>query len=127
MYLPYTVTSGYKHLFISKNNFALEFVYVHYCIQKGWSVGPTVQHKEFYLIFCDNLYGKESEKEWIYVYVLSESLCCAAEINTVNQLYLNKILRLKKQNQEIPWGRGEVPRSSNDETLDPAAPEVSYP
>ena len=32
--------------------------------------GFTVYHRELYSIFCNNLYmGKESEKEWIYVYV----------------------------------------------------------
>jgi hypothetical protein len=31
--------------------------------------GPTAQHREYiqYLIITDN--GRESEKEWIYVYV----------------------------------------------------------
>ena len=29
--------------------------------------GPTVQHGELYSIFCDNLYQKESEKEYIDV------------------------------------------------------------
>ena len=27
--------------------------------------GPAVQNREFYPIFCDNLNGKESEKEWM--------------------------------------------------------------
>ena len=27
---------------------------------------PTVQHRKFYSIVCNNLYGK---KEWIYLYV----------------------------------------------------------
>ena len=30
--------------------------------------GPTVQHKELYSIFCNNLYGKESKKK-IYIYI----------------------------------------------------------
>jgi len=34
--------------------------------------------------------GKESKKEWIYVYI-TDSLCCTAESNTIlNQLYSNK-------------------------------------
>jgi len=31
--------------------------------------GPTVQHREHYSISCDNLYGKESNEEGIYVSV----------------------------------------------------------
>ena len=31
--------------------------------------GPTVQHREIYSILCENDMEKESEKEWIYVYV----------------------------------------------------------
>ena len=31
--------------------------------------GPTIQHRKLYPIFCNNPYGKESEKEWIYTYM----------------------------------------------------------
>ena len=31
--------------------------------------GPTTQHRELYPIFYDNLYRKESEKEWMCVYI----------------------------------------------------------
>ena len=37
-------------------------------------------------------------KKNVYTYI-SESLCCTAEINTVNQLYFNKI------NFEKDWSR----------------------
>lgn len=32
--------------------------------------GPTIEHRELYIIFYNNLYGKnETEKEWTYEYV----------------------------------------------------------
>ena len=31
--------------------------------------GPAVQHRELYPIFCDPLYGKKPEKEWMWVHV----------------------------------------------------------
>ena len=36
--------------------------------------------------------GKESKKEWIYIYIcITDSLCCTAETNNiVKQLYSNK-------------------------------------
>ena len=30
---------------------------------------PIVQHRELYSILCNDLYRKESKKEWIYVYI----------------------------------------------------------
>ena len=30
--------------------------------------GPTVQHREFYSVFNNNLCGKKKLKEWIYAY-----------------------------------------------------------
>ena len=30
--------------------------------------GPTVQHRELYSVFCNNPYGKESEKRYMYMY-----------------------------------------------------------
>ena len=31
--------------------------------------GPAIKHRELYPIFCDNLYGKESEREgYLYMY-----------------------------------------------------------
>ena len=31
--------------------------------------GPAVEHSELYPIFCYNLCGKESEREWMHVHV----------------------------------------------------------
>jgi len=31
--------------------------------------GPAIQHRELYPIFCDNLMGKEYEKERMSIYV----------------------------------------------------------
>ena len=42
---------------------------------------PAEEHREVYPVFCNNLWGKESEREWICVYVyMTGSLCCIAEI-----------------------------------------------
>ena len=46
--------------------------------------GPTVYHRELYLIFCIAYKGKGSEKEYIYIYTymyvcVTESLCCIPE------------------------------------------------
>ena len=46
---------------------------------------PVINHK-----------GKEYERECVYIYIyiyiyMTESLCCTAEINIVNQLYFNKV------------------------------------
>ena len=30
---------------------------------------PTVYHRELYSIFCNGLYGKESKKDWIYMFI----------------------------------------------------------
>ena len=38
--------------------------------------------------------GKESEKEWIYVYI-TDSLRCTPETNIVSQLYSNKVSKIK--------------------------------
>ena len=43
---------------------------------------------------------KEYEKEYICI---TESLCCTVEINIVNQLYVNKINKLKKSSWEAGW------------------------
>ena len=44
--------------------------------------GPTVQHRELYSIYYDKPYWKRiCKKKNIYIY--KESLCCAAEINTL--------------------------------------------
>ena len=48
--------------------------------ENGSQQGPTVEHREWYSISCDNHHGKECEKN-IYV-CTNESLCCTAEINT---------------------------------------------
>ena len=40
--------------------------------------GPTVQHRELYLIFCNNQYGKKNLKKNEYTYIY---------YNVVNQLY----------------------------------------
>ena len=49
---------------------AISFSNIHTTIYKIDSQqGPTVYQREFYSIFCNNLYGKESEKEQLYVYV----------------------------------------------------------
>jgi len=42
--------------------------YIHTIIHKiDKHQRPTVKHRELYSIFSNNPYGKESEKEWIYV------------------------------------------------------------
>ena len=45
----------------------LGLAYACYCTQNKGQQGPAVHHREFYPVFCDNLYGEESEKEWICV------------------------------------------------------------
>ena len=55
--------------------------------------GLTVWQRELYSTSCDNPQWK---RIYIHMYVcIAESLCCTAEINTVNQLYSNKIYYLK--------------------------------
>ena len=44
--------------------------------------GPTVQHRELYSIFCDNLYEKRILKRMNTCGRLIESLCCTPETNT---------------------------------------------
>ena len=85
-----------------------ELAYAHYCIWNGWPMGDlSVAHRELYPIFCDHLYGKRIGKRMDKYICITESLCCAAEINTtlsinctsmklVNQLYFDKILKIKK-------------------------------
>ena len=41
--------------------------------------GPAAWHRELYSVYCDNPYGTEYEKEYIY---MTESLRYEAEINT---------------------------------------------
>ena len=50
--------------------------------------GSTVQHRELYIQYLIIYNGKESEKEYIYIYI-TESLCCTPEANTniANQFY----------------------------------------
>ena len=52
--------------------------------------GPTVEHRELYLISCDKPEWKRIRKG-IHV-CITESFCCAAEIrrSIVNQLYFKK-------------------------------------
>lgn len=52
---------------------------------------PTVQPRELHLISQTTI-----NKEYIYISV-SQSLCCTAEYNTVNQLYFNKNFFKKKK------------------------------
>ena len=40
---------------------------------------PAIQHRELYLIFCDNFCGKRTD----VCICKTESLCCTAEINTL--------------------------------------------
>ena len=42
--------------------------------------GPTVQHRELYSVFCDNLYEKRILKRLSIR--ITESLCCTPETNT---------------------------------------------
>ena len=50
--------------------------------------GPTLQHRELHSISCDKLWWKRiSKKLCIHI---TESLYCTAEVNIVNQLYINK-------------------------------------
>ena len=53
-------------------------LYIKYTINKNllYSTGHSTQ----YLVIT--YMGKESEKEWIYVIRITESLCCIAENNT---------------------------------------------
>ena len=56
--------------------------------------GSAAEHRELHWVSCDKPFQK-----WIWkrTYVcLTESLCCIAEINAVNQLYFNKT-HLKQQ------------------------------
>ena len=50
--------------------------------------GPTEQHRDIQYSLI-NQKGKEYEKEYIWL----SHFCCRAEINTVNQLHFNKILK----------------------------------
>ena len=36
--------------------------------------GPAVEHRELYSVFCDYLCDKRIKREWICVYVITESL-----------------------------------------------------
>ena len=63
--------------------------------------GPTVKHGELYSISCSNLNGKESEKEYMHVYVYkTESLCCKPE--TV-KLCKSTVLQWKKKHSRSMW------------------------
>ena len=44
--------------------------------------GPTVQHRELCLIFCNNLNGKRVWKRTDTHICITESLCCTLETNT---------------------------------------------
>ena len=59
---------------------------------------PTVQHREVYPAFCDNLYGKKNLKknEYLYMYNLITLLNSRNCHNIVNQLYFNKTLKNEK-------------------------------
>ena len=53
---------------------------------------PAVQHREPYLISCDKPRWKKYEKECIYMYNRITLLYSWSQPNTVNQLYVNKII-----------------------------------
>lgn len=38
-------------------------------IENSKEQGPPVQHRELYSVTCNNIYGKESEEDFIYIYV----------------------------------------------------------
>ena len=44
--------------------------------------GSTVQHTEFYSVFCDNLNGKRIRKRIGTCICITKSLCCTPETNT---------------------------------------------
>ena len=43
-------------------------VYILHIYKVNNQQGPTVQHRELYSVFNNNLCGKKKLKEWIYVY-----------------------------------------------------------
>ena len=48
---------------------------------------PTVQHREPYSIFCNNLYEKKIWKRLDICVCITESVCCTSETNTA--LWIN--------------------------------------
>ena len=63
-----------------------------------WITRTYLQHREFYPIYCGNLFEKRIQKIMNMCLCITESLFCTHETNTiVNQLYSNKIKILKKE------------------------------
>ena len=93
----------------------------------GGTGGPAVQHGELYPIFCDNQCGKRIWKRMDMCTCITESFCCAAEINyhnTVNQLYFHKTWKngVKKSTTCISRVQVELAmvgaKASNGESLE---------
>ena len=55
--------------------------------------GPTVYHRELYSGSCDK---PEWKKIWKSIYILTESLCCTAEINTTLPIDYTSINTFKR-------------------------------
>ena len=44
--------------------------------------GPAIEHRELYLILCNDLYGKRTLKRVDICICITESLCCTPDTNT---------------------------------------------
>ena len=57
-------------------------------------MGPALEHRELYPIFCDHLCGKRICKRMDVCICITESLLYSRKYhNLVNQLYFNKTLK----------------------------------
>ena len=79
----------------------LGLAYAHWGVWRDWAKGDLLHCTENSTQYsCDNLCGKESEREWIYMDVYMYNwitfLYSGNFHNIVNQLYLNKTLKKLK-------------------------------
>ena len=74
-------TYGYQKGKVGRDKLGALNQHIYTTIYKIAKQGPTAQHRELYLVFCNNLQGKVSEKIDTYV-CITEPLCCTPETNT---------------------------------------------
>ena len=60
----------------------LGLTYTHYICKKDNQQGSTIEHREFYSIFCGNIYEKRIRKRINMCIYITESLCYTPETNT---------------------------------------------
>ena len=68
-----------------------------------WINNKVLLHSrgELYSALCIKTIAENNMKKYACIYI-TESICCTAETNVVNQLYFNKLGRKKKEKKSIP-------------------------